>query len=148
LLLLAYFGRVALMWHSLRHARWIDFEPAAFALPVAYLQILRWLFAGSPALILALPSALIAYIAWKRTRYFGNTAPLGIAVLLMALAIASQSFPGNGFRLVFLVFLFVFVAGVLADLLETRHAALLRGCVFGLLAAAAFRNLVMLAFLR
>jgi hypothetical protein len=117
-------------------------------LPISYSQMLRWLIAGSPALILALPSALIAYIAWKRTRYFGNTAPLAIAVLLVVSAIASPNFPGNGFRLAFLVFLFVFVAGVFADLFETRHAALLRGCVFGLLAAAAFRNLVMLAFLR
>jgi hypothetical protein len=148
LLLLAYFARPALLWRSLLHACWIDFEPAAFGLPVSYSGMLRWLFAGGPALILALPSALIAYAAWKRTRYFGNTAPLGLAVLLMAFAIASPNFPGNGFRLAFLVFLFVFVAGVLADLLETRHAALLRGGVFGLLAAAAFRNLIMLAFLR
>jgi hypothetical protein len=148
LLLLAYFARPALLWHSLLHACWIDFEAAAFGLPISYSQTLRWLIAGSPALILALPSALIAYVAWKRTRYFGNTAPLAIAVLLVVLTIASPTFPGNGFRLAFLVFLFVFVAGIFADLLETRHAALLRGCVFGLLAAAAFRNLVMLAFLR
>jgi hypothetical protein len=148
LLLLAYFGRPALLWHSLLRACWVDFELAAFGLPISYSQTLRWLVAGSPALILALPSALIAYVAWKRTRYFGNTAPLAIAVLLLVLALASPNFPGNGFRLAFLVFLFVFVAGIFADLLETRHAALLRGCVFGLLAAAAFRNLVMLAFLR
>jgi hypothetical protein len=148
LLLLAYFARPVLLWHSLLHACWIDFEPAAFGLGVSYSETLRWLLAASPALVLALPAALIAYIAWKRVRYFGNTAPLGIAVLVLVLAMASPSFPGNGFRLAFLVFLFVFVAGVFADLLETRQAALLRGCVFGLLAAAAFRNLIMLAFLR
>ena len=148
LLLLAYFARPILLWHAVHHARWIDLEPVAFGLAVSYTQTLRWLFAGSPAFVLALPSAVIAYIAWKRTRYFGNTAPLAIAVLLIVLGIASPSFPGNGFRLAYLVFLFVFVAGIFADLLETRHAALLRGCVFGLLAAAAFRNLMMLAFLR
>jgi hypothetical protein len=148
LLLLAYFARPVLLWHSLRHACWIDLEPAAFGSPVSYSQMLRWLFAGSPALILALPAALIAYIAWKRTRYFGNTAPLTIAALLAALTIASPNLPGNGFRLAFLVFFFVFVAGVFADLFETQHGALLEGCVFGLFTAAAFRNLIMLAFLR
>ena len=148
LLVLAYFSRPVLLWQALLHACWIDFEPTAFRFSVSYWQTFRWLSAGSPALILALPSALIAYIAWKRTRYFGNTAPLAIAVLLMAMAIASPNFPGNGFRLALLVFLFVFVAGVFADLLETKHGALLRGCVFGLLAAAAFRNVVILGFLR
>ena len=148
LLLLAYFARPVLLWNSLLHACWADFEPAAFGLSVSYSQMLRWLLAGSPALILALPSSLVAYIAWRRTRYFGNTAPLAIAVFFMVLEIMSPNFPGNGFRLAFLVFFFVFVAGVFADLFETRHAALLRGCVFGLLAAAAFRNIIVLAFSR
>ena len=45
------------------------------------------LFAGSPPLALALPVALIAHMAWRRSRYFGNTAPLLIAALLLILAL-------------------------------------------------------------
>jgi len=144
----AYFFRPILFWHALHHARWFDFEPHAFRMSASYWETLHWLLSASPALILALPATLIAYAAWPRTRYFGNTAPLIIATLLLVLAIASPTFPGLGFRLAFLVFLFVFVAGIFADLLETRHGLLARCCVFGLLAAAALRNLLILAFLR
>jgi hypothetical protein len=148
LLFAAYFFRPLSFWQALLHTRWIDFEPAAFRLPASYSQTVRWLSSGSPALILAFPSTLIAYITWRRAHYFGNTAPLAIAALFLILAIASPDFPGQGSRLALLVFSFVFVAGVLADLLETRHRLLVSACVFGLLGAAALRNLVMLAFLR
>jgi hypothetical protein len=42
-------------------------------------------------------------------------------------------------------FLFVFVAGIAADLLETRHRELAKACVWGLLLANAFWNLAELA---
>ncbi len=148
LLLASYLLRPAILWQGILHARWIDIEPPAFAMSASYSQTLRMLAASSPALMLALPVALIAYFAWRRTRYFGNTAPLAIAALLFILAIASPDFPGQGFHLVLLVFLFVFVAGVFADLIETRHSLLVTAGVFGLLSAAAVRNLLQLAFLR
>ena len=144
----SYFFRPILFWHALHHARWLDIEPHAFRMSASYVKMIHWLLSGSPALGLALPVAITAYLAWPRSRYFGNTAPLGIAGLLVVLAIASPDFPGLGFRFAFLVFLYVFVSGVLADLMETRQEALVRGCVFGLLGAAALRNLLILAFLR
>ena len=148
LLFASYFLRPAVLWQGILHARWIDIEPAAFAMTASYGQTLRMLAASSPALMLALPVALIAHFAWKRTRYFGNTAPLAIAALLFVLANASPNFPGQGFHLVLLVFLFVFVAGVFADLMETRHNLLVTASVFGLLSAAAVRNVLQLCFLR
>jgi len=148
LLFASYFFRAALLWQGILHAHWIDIEPAAFAMTASYGRTLRMLGAGSPALMLALPVAVIAYFAWRRTRYFGNTAPLAIAALLFILAIASPDFPGQGFHLVLLVFLFVFVAGVFADLLETRHSLLVTAGVCGLLSAAAVRNLLQVCFLR
>jgi len=144
----AYFFRPALLWQSFLHGRWLDIAPRAFAMSASYLHTLKAIAVGSPALMLALPVALIAYFAWKRTRYFGNTAPLAIAALLFVLALASPDFPGQGFHLGLLVFLFVFVAGVLADLIETRQRLLVTAAVFGLLSAAALRNLLQLAFLR
>ena len=94
--------------------------------------------------MLALPVALIAYFGWKRTRYFGNTAPLLIALLLLILALAAPSFPGEGFYLPAIVFLFVFVAGVFADLLETRQSLLVTASLGGLLGASAIWNLLQL----
>jgi hypothetical protein len=42
-------------------------------------------------------------------------------------------------------FLFVFVAGIAADLLETRQRDLVKACVWGLLVANALWNLAELA---
>ena len=47
--------------------------------------------------MLALPVALIAYFGWKRARYFGNTAPLLIAVLMVILAMALPISQDRGF---------------------------------------------------
>ncbi len=148
LLLASYFFRPAVLWQGFSHARWLDIVPRAFAMSASYSQALRMLAASSPALMLAFPVALVSYLAWGRARYFGNTAPLAIAALVLVLAIASPDFPGQGFHLVLLVFLFVFVAGVLADLMETRHRLFVSAGVFGLLSAAALRNLLQLIFLR
>jgi hypothetical protein len=127
------------------HARWMNFEPAAFRMSVSYRGVLETIFVSSPPLILALPVALIAYFGWKRTRYFGNTAPLLIAALLVVLALGAPNFPGQGFHLTMLVFLFVFVSGVFADLLETQQSLLVTAGLCGLLGASAVWNLMQLA---
>ena len=141
LLFAAYFFEPALFWQGMRHARWIDFEPAAFVISVSYRNALQTIFAGSPPLMLALPVALIAYLGWNRTRYFGNTAPLLIAALLLVLGLGAPNFSGQGFYLSVLVFLFVFVAGVFTDLLETQPSPLVTAGLCGLLTASAIWNL-------
>ena len=63
-------------------------------------------------------ATLAVFGSWKRARYFGNSAPLltsFTAVLLFALLPAAHLWPGA----LGLSFLFLFVAGVAADLLET-----------------------------
>ena len=144
LLFATYFFEPALFWQGMRHARWMNFEPAAFGMSVSYRGALQTIFAGSPPLMIALPVALIAYLGWKRTRYFGNTAPLLIALLMLILALAAPNFPGQAFHLTMLVFLFVFVAGVFADLLETKHSLVVRAGLCGLLSASAVWNLLQL----
>ncbi len=144
LLFAAYCFEPALLWQGLRHARWIDFEPSAFGTSVSYRHALLTIFVNSPPLMLALPVALIAYFGWKRTHYFGNTAPLLTAVLVLVLALGAPNFPGQGFHLTMLVFLFVFVAGVFADLLETRQSQLVTASLCGLLSASAIWNLLRL----
>src|SRR5260221_673705 len=141
----AYFFEPKLFWQGILHARWIDFEPAAFATLVSFRDALQTIFRNSPPLMLALPVALITYLGWKRTRYFGNTAPLLVAALMLILALGAPNFPGQGFRLTMLVFLFVFVAGVFADLLETPQRLLVTAGLCGLLTASAMWNLWQLA---
>ncbi len=148
LLFAAYFFQPASFWRGMLHARWIDFEPAAFGMSLSYRNTVHAIFASSPPLMLALPVALIAYLGWKRARYFGNTAPLLTATLLLILALGTPDFPGHGFHLTMLVFLFVFVSGVFADLLETRQSFLVTAALYGLLGASAIWNLYQLARLR
>jgi hypothetical protein len=141
LLFAAYFFEPALFWQGMLHARWINFEPAAFGMPVSYRNAVQTIFVSSPPMMFALPVALIAYFGWKRTRYFGNAAPLMIAALLLILALGAPNFPGQGFHLTMLVFLFVFVSGVFTDLLESRQSLLVSGGLCGLLGASAIWNL-------
>jgi hypothetical protein len=148
LLFAAYFFEPALFWGGMLHARWIDFEPSAFGIPFSYRNVAQTIFASSPPLMLALPLALITYFGWKRTRYFGNTAPLLIAALLVVLTLGAPNFPGRGFHLTVLVFLFVFVSGVFADLMETPLNLLVTAGLCGLLGTSAIWNLYQLARLR
>jgi hypothetical protein len=52
---------------------------------------------------------------------------------------------GAGFLLASIPFLFIFVSGVLADLLETRYRAVIGACIVALLATYVLRTLVALA---
>jgi hypothetical protein len=146
LIFASYFFQPLLFWRGMMHAGWLKFEPRALAMSFSYSHGLREIFPGSPPLVVALPVALAVYLAWKRTRYFGNTAPLGIAFLLFIVATAAApQFRGYGFHLAALVFLFVFVAGVFADLLETQHRIIVAASLAGLLIASAIWNLLQLA---
>lgn len=148
LLFAAYFFEPALFGQGMRHARWINFHPIALGMSPAYRNALQAIIRGCPPLILVLPATLITYILWKRTRYFGNTAPLLIAALLLVLALGAPDFPGQAFHLAVLVFLFVFVSGVFADLLETQPGMFVMAGLCALLGVAAIRNLWQLAHLR
>jgi hypothetical protein len=145
ILFAAYFFHPSLFWQGLLHARWLDFDPQALAAPVAYRHSAETIFGGSPPMILALPVVLGVFAAWKRPRYFGNVAPLLVALGLTVLGMAAPGFPGEGFQLAALVFWFVFVAGVFADLLETRYRLFVGAALCGLLVSSALWNVLELA---
>ena len=67
--------------------------------------------------IIAFLSCLLVFIAWRRTHYFGNFAPLVVTVLLLWWP--TDSFAGSATVWV-LPFAFVFVGGIYADLLEPQ----------------------------
>ncbi|MGB6134890.1 MAG: hypothetical protein WCC14_16395 [Acidobacteriaceae bacterium] len=87
------------LWVSLDGARWFFADPA------------------NSAFTIALGGSLALYAASRRSRYFGNTAPLLVGVpLLLLVTTGVHSEPW----LWALPFLITFVAGVFADALESR----------------------------
>jgi hypothetical protein len=145
LLFAVYFFHPHAFAKSLRHAAFLGANWQGFTVLGVYKRIAAEIGRACPALLLALPAALATYLAWPRTRYFGNTAPLLVTLIFLALAIAHPHLGGAGFILAAIPFLFIFVAGVLADLLETRYRPLVAACVLGLLGAYAAWSLISLA---
>ena len=87
--------------------------------------------------MLALVVALVAWCCWRRTRFFGNTAPLIVFAMLLLVGIF---FPENGVRTVLfasLPFLLEFVAGVFADLIQSKYQAPALAVIFAIIAAQA-----------
>jgi hypothetical protein len=140
ILFASYFFHAGAFWQAMRHASFLEISWPAFVMPRTYSSIAVQMGQSSPALVLALPVALITWVLWPRARYFGNTAPLLVSVLLLLLAVGTPHHPGLGFQLVAVPFLFVFVSGTAADLLESRHKNLVTACVWGLLVANAGWN--------
>ena len=141
----SYFFHARIFWQGILHASFLEISEKAYAMPRAYHQVLAQLGQSSPALVVALPVALVTYLTWPRTRYFGNTAPLLVAAVFLSLALGVPHYPGLGFQFMAVPFLFVFVAGIAADLLETRHREIALAAVCGLLVANAGWNLWELA---
>ncbi|HEV2113708.1 MAG TPA: hypothetical protein VGR50_06130 [Terriglobales bacterium] len=94
-----------------------------------------------PPLFLVLIIGVVAFIAWPRTRYFGNWAPLVVFLLLVHL-----KFEGQDTFAWALPFAFVFVGGVFSDLLETRRHKLV--AAIAVLCIAAQEAITLLALLR
>jgi hypothetical protein len=144
----SYFFHLRTFVQGIRHASFLGISWKAYAMPKAYLQVLAQLGQSSPALVVALPVALITYFAWPRARYFGNTAPLLVATVFLILGLGTPHYPGLGFQFMAVPYLFVFVAGIAADLLETHYHEIAVAAVAGLLVANAAWNLWELARIR
>jgi hypothetical protein len=141
LLFASYSFRAGAFWQGLSHASFFGGTWRGFVMTGTYGQLVLQLAQSSPALVAAVPLAIVTYLAWPRARYFGNTAPLLVAVILLLFAIATPHYPGLGFHLMAVPFLFVFVAGIAADLLETSQRSLVLACLLGLLFANGIWNL-------
>jgi hypothetical protein len=85
--------------------------------------------------------ALLLYVAVRRCRYFGNTAPLVMVLLLFPL-VTTQTVSKPW--LWALPFLFTFVGGVFADALETRQRKLFLGLSGAILLTQAMLCLALL----
>ena len=104
----------------------------------------RLLCAAPAAACLAAGVALALYLAVRRSRYFGNTAPL-LIVLALATVVTTQTVSAPW--LWALPFLFTFLGGVFADALETRYRKLFLVFTGAVLAAQAMECLTTLPLL-
>ncbi len=122
---------------ALRNADWIEFSPAQLSGRTVY-SLLGLFFLQNglgPAILLFV--SLVTVAAWKRTRYFGTVAPLITGVLLIVTGLVMQHFAGLIFLFVALPFLMLFMAGISADLLDTRYAVFANAIIVGVLVANA-----------
>ena len=140
-----YWFHIRVIGQALRNARLVDVTPAAFAMVASYRNAVLFLAHSSPPLVVFLPATVVVCAGWRRARYFGNIAPILAAAVFLGLGIAAPDFPGFGFLLISLPFLFAAVAGVFADLLETRYGSPLRLAIAALLSAYALWSLIALA---
>ena len=145
LLFASYFFHPALFFQGLTHAGFLDANWRSIAMAGAYRQLLKEMTESGPVLLLLFPAALVAFLLWRRARYFGNAAPLVVAALFMLQRVLSPHTSGSVFSLTAVIFLFVFISGIVADLLETKSLESVSAVLVGLVAANALWDLIGLA---
>jgi hypothetical protein len=145
LLMATYFFHLFTFLTALRHAEFWAVAWQNFAVFAVYRHIASQILRSCPALVFLLPAAVATYAVWRRTRYFGNTASLLVGILLVMLSLAHPRTAADGFLLASIPFLFIFVSGVLADLMETRYRQLVAACVWALVGAYIIRSISALA---
>jgi hypothetical protein len=148
LLFAAYFFHPKIFFEGLKNARFFNLSWRSTAMAGDYVHLLKEIVESGPVLVLLIPAALATYFAWSRTRYFGNTAPLLVAIVFIVLRLLLPHDAGAVLSLTAVIFLFVFVAGIAADLLETKARELLMAVFVGLVAANALWDLMALARVR
>jgi hypothetical protein len=145
LLFALYFFRWHAFAESMRHAAFWGATWRGFTILGVYKQVAVQIGRACPALAVGLPVAVVTYAAWPRTRYFGNTAPLLVAGQFLLLGMAHPHVAGAGFLLAAIPFLFIFVSGVVADLLETSYRPFVKACTVGMMAAYVVWSVINLA---
>lgn len=137
ILLSAFYGfRIPTFAKAVAHADWLEIASRDFfSAGMSWLLKTVFLENGLGLLILTLVT-VVTFVVWKRTRFFGTAAPLIVSLLLFSMGLRMH-FSAFTFFLVALPFLILFMAGVSADLLESRYALLANAMVFGVLIANA-----------
>jgi hypothetical protein len=136
--------RPAAFVHALKSANWLEIASREYVF-----RGLSWLWTsvfqnnglGWPILVAV---TLVTFIVWKRTRFFGTLAPLLVTLLLFSLAVRMH-FSATFFLFLGVPFLMLFIAGVSADLLESRFAVVFNAIIFGALIANAMIDVYGLA---
>ncbi len=146
-LLGAYLFRFGDYRHGLMAAQWLHFTPRSLAMPLVYRAASYFYLheAAAPTLLFLL--ALLAYLPWMRARFFGNTAPLLVVILLLVMGFGMPGSVGYSLFFVALPFLMLFCSGVLTDVLENPKLNWALGVVMGVLLTQAVVGFMGLAHL-
>jgi hypothetical protein len=90
----------------------------------------------NPAVLVLLFFTVLTYLGWKRTRYFGNTAPFLVGMGLLYWSLISPT--ALIASIWALPFVFVFIGGIWADLLESNRGKWVLAALILLLAENAW----------
>ena len=121
---------------ALASADWLEIAANDISIRAVSSLFAAFFLQNGIGLVLLLAVCLVAFLVWKKTRFFGTAAPLFTGLLLVALAFRMH-FAVFAFLVVSLPFLMLFMAGVSVDLLESRHAVVANAVVVGVLIANA-----------
>ena len=131
-----YSFRPVVFGQALLNADWLEISSQTFSWSGIAPLLGTFFLQNGIGLVLLLLVTLVTFVVWKRSRFFGTAAPLLIGVLLVVLALRLH-FAGFTFLFVALPFLILFMAGVSADLLQSRYAVLANAVIVGVLIANA-----------
>jgi hypothetical protein len=138
-----YLASPAALAHGIGHAGWLHLQ--APLIPRLPRMLGSFYFDASPGALLLLACALPAYALWPRSRFFGNTAPLLVFVMLLLLGVLMPQSGASVALFASLPFLLLFVAGVFADLLERKLQAPALAVAMAVIAAQAAYSIASLA---
>ena len=131
---------------ALVNADWLEISSQSFSWNAIAPLLATFFLQNGVGLVLLLVVSLVTFAVWKRSRFFGTAAPLLTGVLLVVLALRLH-FAGFTFLFVALPFLVLFMAGVSADLLQSRYAVLANAVIVGVLVANAMIDIYSLLHL-
>jgi len=134
LLLPLYGFRLVVFAKAFTHADWLEVASRDFFSSGVSWLLSRYFLENGLGLLVLAAVTLATFIGWKRTRFFGTAAPLIVSVLLFSLGLRMH-FAAFTFFLLALPFLILFMAGVSADLLESRYAVVANAVVVGVVIA-------------
>jgi len=130
-------GRTSALMHSLSASAQIIVRYSVHPTAQFFALLGRFLLDGAPSAAVGFTVALVTWLVWRRTRFFGNNAPLIVLAVLLVIAALLPQATGPAFFFYALPFLIVFTAGVFADLLETRLREIPLALLFALVVGQA-----------
>jgi len=137
LLDLCYLANVRALAQGLAHANWLGWAPESLSPRLLARLLAKFFFDAAPGALLTFFCAITAWLASRRTRFFGNTAPLIVFLFLLTLAITSPENGASAILFATLPFLLLFISGVFADLIESKFQAPALAVIFAVVAAQA-----------
>jgi hypothetical protein len=145
IILSAFYGfRPVAFAHALGSANWLEIASKEFITPGMSWLLSTFFLENGLGLLILVAVTLATFIVWKRARFFGTAAPLLVTLLLFSLAVRMH-FSATFFLFLGVPFLILFIAGVSADLLESRYAVVFNAIIFGALIANAMIDVYGLA---